>query len=313
MEATEEAVNIESLQYAELERVLIAWNLPYVIEPEFPVNAVKTDGVPTQARELLHQAPKERVDQYIVHMRAGAVFPAIVVNKDYALIDGNTRLAASKRIGRASIPAIVVDAKTEEMARVLGASLNQMGGERLTPDEMYQNAGLMMDMGMEPEAISKCFGCSVAQVHRWRRENESRTRAERLDLGGRKLPKNAWQRMASITLDKPFGDLLVLADEASLGETAMKEIVDRVVSAGSEEEMVKAIADYRREIWPCGPPPHKAARSKIPLVHAACGNLLKFVDNPSGAFNPEQRDGEIARWEAVRKLAVDVIAAISRT
>ena len=77
-------------------------------------------------------------------MRNGAMFPPILLMAPDLLIDGNTRLKAAQRIGRQTFPAIIVDTKTRDMALILAASLNQMGGERLTPEEAHEAAMRMM-------------------------------------------------------------------------------------------------------------------------------------------------------------------------
>src|SRR5258707_1224478 len=121
-----------------------------------------------RVRAAPHIAPARRVEEYTQQTRNGAVFPPILIRKPNILIDGNTRLAAAKRVGRKTFPAIVVEIDSPERAKILAAAVNQMGGERLTSGEAHEASLLMMQQGYPDLAIARELGRDMSQGRRWR-------------------------------------------------------------------------------------------------------------------------------------------------
>src|SRR5271154_4959333 len=87
----------------EIERKLQARYIEYVFEPNLSVGDI-VDVEGNQVRLSEHRAPREMVERYAEQMKAGAIFPAIVVNDRRELVDGNTRRLAALKIGRDVIP-----------------------------------------------------------------------------------------------------------------------------------------------------------------------------------------------------------------
>ena len=300
-------------RHAEVEALFAEFGLSYTLETEFPVEAVRfTEEV--QAREIKHRAPLEMVEQFVYQMRHGAAFPPIVVRQDsHDLIDGNTRWQAAKKVGRTMVEAFVVDCPTEEVAQDLAAALNQKGGLRLTGPEMFNVAGRWAGRGVAPDVIARRLGCSQGQADRWRRQKEGIDRATRLGLEKvqERVPRSTMAKLSAVHLNKPFEEMLKLAADAKLPEKQVAQIVVDVEAAGSEEEALKVVADHRAVLAPCGPPPHRATRSLLPIIRAACANIIKIDGNPSSAFNPGELEQERERWQKVRVVADLVLATIA--
>jgi len=229
---------------------------------------------------------------------------------NHAIIDGNTRLAAAKRVQRKTFPVILVDAKTEDMAVILAAAVNQMGGERLTSSEACNAALRMMTGGYPDHAIGRELGRDLSQIRRWRAQKDATERATGLGLNLENVPRTSVEKLAEIRLEKPFVEMAKLLVDTRLGAKDTKAIVEEVAKASSESAAVKVVEDKREELAPCGPPPHAAARSRIPLARAACGTIIKAGDEPSAVFNPKTKDEELDRWTKVGAAAAKVIAAI---
>src|SRR5258707_15666421 len=102
------------------------------------------------------------------HVPRGGVCPPMLIGKPNIMIDGNTRLAAAKRVGRKTFPAIVVEIDSPERAKILAAAVNQMGGERLTSGEAHEASLLMMQQGYPDLAIARELGRDMSQGRRWR-------------------------------------------------------------------------------------------------------------------------------------------------
>ena len=92
------AFDEETVRDTRIEHLLEEWKLSFELDPAFPLARLKIEEV-TQIRTEAHRAPKSTVEQYVVHMKHGAIFPPIVIASTAAMVDGNTRV---EEIGRAS-------------------------------------------------------------------------------------------------------------------------------------------------------------------------------------------------------------------
>ncbi len=304
-----------AFHYLPFEAKLREWNLSYEIVPEFEIDKIRRDPT-VQVRSGQHIAPKERVDEYAQQMRNGAQFPPILLYKPDILIDGNTRIAAAKRVGRKTFPAIVVNARRPEMGKILAASVNQMGGERLTAEEAHEASQLMMQEGYPDPAIARELGRDMTQVRRWRAERDVREHAARLELTEKvgQIPTTALRTLIAVTHDEPFTELTKLFADVRPTVNDAKEMVSKVAQAPSDEEAVKIIEGLREELAPEGPPPHKANVNREPsLARMAIGNLLKFEGRPLAAFDPAKKDEDLERWTRLSVVVNDMLALLRGT
>ena len=115
---------------------LAARHITFAFEPNLPIDA-DPGRRRNQVRLTEHRAPKEMVDRYAEQMKAGAVFPAIVVNdrhetggRQHAL-DGCSRNKSSRQSPRMSVIGL-----SAIQARSLSVELNQSHGLSMTEDEI---------------------------------------------------------------------------------------------------------------------------------------------------------------------------------
>lgn len=302
----------EDFQYAPVEAKLREWGLDYTINREFPIADIKFDAG-AQVRFVENIAKKDRVEEYQRQMKNGAIFPPVVLQAAGSIMcDGNTRIAAAKGIGRQTFPVILVDTKTEDVARMLAASLNQMGGERLTGEEAHEAALTMFHARRPAETIARELGRDLGQVKRWQAEKEVLDRAHDMGLSEEveKLKSGVLHSLSAVALAKPFQELLGLFADAQPMTSDAKKYVKKVNTAPSETDALAIISDLREELAPAGPPPSVATRPEIPLVRAAVAKLTGYADRPSAAFDPRKRDEELARWEKLEGAVGAVLTAI---
>ena len=306
-----EMLTPQELRCAPLEAKLNEWGLSFRVEPEFKVTDIRVEEA-AQVRSGSHIAPPDRVEEYAQQMRNGAMFPPLLIRKaGNILIDGNTRLAAAKKIGRRFLPVIIVDAKTEDTAKMLAASLNQMGGERLTAQEAHEAALVMIRMDYPDAAIARELGRDQSQVRRWRAQRDVLSRAETLGLGDLEqfMSRTVAGTLGDIRLEKPFVETAKLFQQVPLKEKEARDFVGEVVQAPSEEAALQVVKDKLEELSPVGPPPRRPTR-EIPLARAAIGNILKFEGRPSAAFDPRKKGEEEERWTHLGKVVAEIVAAI---
>jgi hypothetical protein len=300
----------EAFRYLPFELKLREWNLSYELVPEFKIDSIRRDPT-VQIRSAVHIAPKERVEEYAQQMRNGAQFPPILIYAPNTLIDGNTRVAAATRVGRKTFPALVVNARRPEMAKILAASINQMGGERLTVEDAHDACQLMMQEGYLDAAIARELGRDMTQVRRWRQQRDVEEHAARLDIKVERIPATALRTLAPLTHDEPFAELTKLfADVRPFAKDA-KTMVAEVMQAPSDTEALAVVARMREELAPEGPPPHKENRNQeANLARAAIGNLLKFDGRPLAAFDPAKREDDLGRWTRLAGVVQQVLTAL---
>ncbi len=297
--------------FAPIVAKLREWNLTYEIAPDFPLSRVRTDEH-SQVREQQHIAPAHRVEEYIQQMRNGALFPPLLLMAPDLLIDGNTRMKAAQKIGRQTFPVIIVDTKTREMALILAASLNQMGGERLTSEEAHEAAMRMMHADYPDGAIARELGRDIVQVRRWRNQRDTELRAQRLGLSEevKNIPRGTLGALASVSHDEPFVEATRLLSEVRPVEKQAREIITEVIQASSDEAAKEVIARYRDDLSPAGPPPRAATRSDLPLVRAAIASIVKHEDGLDRVVNRAQQQDERERWTKLQEVAVKALRYI---
>jgi hypothetical protein len=314
-----EVLTPEELQYAPLIAKLREWNLEYRVDAHFPLANIDVSGE-AQVRGVSNIAPAQRVEEYRQQMANGAIFPPLLLRetgRNPLMIDGNTRAAAARKIGRKTFPAIIVDTRTPEMALILAASINQMGGERLTAGEAHEAALLMMRQGYPDGAIGRELGRDISQVRRWRNQQEVMKRADALGLSKQvgMLAAGTVGQLANIAHEAPFAELTRLFADVRPNEKDARGMVQQVNQAASDDEALKIIRDLREELAPAGPPPHASTkgRSPIPLVRASIANLVKYAGKPREAFDPAKREEELDRWRNLRRVCDEMLDALQRS
>lgn len=280
--------------------------VPFELVEEFPIEQIVFNrNVQVREKDI---APTHRVRRYEEQMNAGTVFPPLVIRKqDKALLDGNTRLAAYNRIGRAATAVYVVDPRNDNTAVILAASLNQLGGADLHPDEARAAALKMSRQGFSVAAISKEIGVSGAKITRWQNVEAGRKHAERLGQSDAfdDLSQNNQETLAKVSRDGAFVELLKVMTEQQPKTPELKDLVKRVNVAGSDDE---ALEDVRRTslAWPESD--GSKSRSKSPAM-AAEAPLTKLAKQDPGYWvDRAQSERLLPLWRQVRDLANAVVA-----
>ncbi len=113
---------------------------------------------------------EEKVEEYKEAMELGSEFPPITVwqkdNEEYWLIDGMHRLMATKRLGRTTIKAEVVELKDMLEAKVVAIIKNRHGLPLTKQEKRVLCQNLYME-GLEIQELIKIFGVSERTVYYW--------------------------------------------------------------------------------------------------------------------------------------------------
>jgi ParB-like chromosome segregation protein Spo0J len=149
----------------------------------FEVPVAKIEVIQGLLPRIYTHTIEEKVQEYQEAMAEGQEFPPITVwDKDghYWLIDGMHRLLASKRLGKETIKAEVMELENELEARILAIEKNASHGIPLDKEEKRELARLLYADGVEIEKLRKLFRVSERTIYNWVEGVKRRAKDEEL-------------------------------------------------------------------------------------------------------------------------------------
>jgi ParB-like chromosome segregation protein Spo0J len=302
----------------QIEERLAARYIDYRFEPNYSIDAI-VDVEGQQVRLIEHRAPIEMVNRYAQQMKAGAVFPAIVVNERGELIDGNTRRRAALKARRSTIPAYICRDLTRLEARALSVELNQANGLALDVRELHAfvRSAVLEGETLDTKTCARITGVPRSRLERWKAQAQFEQRAKGIgmrdaDVG--LLPESVQAALNSIRLVPVLKEAVALAAAARMPASAVRSMVTRANAAASEaaaltiiaEERATRAADIRTIASGFVARRRVGHRSKM---HIAA--LLKLSVDDLLEVPPDSREATIARLRDLREHAERAISAAS--
>jgi hypothetical protein len=226
-------------------------SIAFEFEPNLAVAEIR-EAEGYQVRLAKNRAPKEQVAKYATAMKHGATFPAVVLNENYELIDGNTRLQARLKNSVETIAAYILFGVTALDARSLSVELNQSNGLQMSDEEIYAFIANAVKDGQQPEvrALSRMTGVREPKITRWIAEIHFLERAARIEVAERHLnalPASTRAALQATRLEAVFGEITTLAAEAKLPTAFVKKMVGQVNGAPSEQAALGLIETERAQ------------------------------------------------------------------
>ncbi len=223
--------------------------IDYRFEPNLRLDEIiLAEG--SQVRLIEHRAPAAMVSRYAEQMRAGAVFPAIVVNDRNEVIDGNTRRLASAKAGRTSIAAYICTGLTSLEARSLSVELNQCHGLSMTEDELkaFVLGAFAAGETVDAKAYARMTGVRSATLSRWVSQASFAKRASASGIPEshcHALSESAQAILNGVRLTPVLVELTALAVAAKVTASDLRKLVGQVNAAASEREALGIVLDER--------------------------------------------------------------------
>jgi ParB-like chromosome segregation protein Spo0J len=292
----------------QVESRLIARHVCFTFEPNLGIDEIReVEG--TQVRQIEHRAPREMVDRYAQQMKSGAVFPAIVVNDRYELIDGNTRWIAARRNGRTTIAAYVCSDISALQARSLSVELNRLHGLSMTEEEIHAFVASAIEEGqmLDPKACSRMTGVKTATLARWVAAKRFEMRAAREGLPAERIESLSDSARAALHVAKlraVFVDSVVLAVEAQVPAAQLKMIISEANAASSEAEAQAVVArarEVRSDEVKAIAAGLKRVRRKSAGSALHIGGLLRFQVSDLLDVSPERQSDMFDRMRLLRE------------
>jgi ParB-like nuclease domain len=294
-----------------VESLLRDWNLRFELVEAVDISTiVQVDE--QQARAVAHRALPENVDSYYEHMKNGAQFPPIVLREPRIMLDGNTRIAAATKLGVTYFPAYVVqDITTTDMAQALSASINQMGGQRLTTAEAQEVAIKMLygELNFPVGTVARYVGRSGAQITRWRKQAEVMQHAERLGIveAANQISANQREKLAGVHYDEPFRRLIDVVSHSKPPNSELNTVVRDIEKATSEADAINVVEAAAVQWRPTGPMGRVVRNEKARRARMLVPQLLNL--RPVDLFDPEKAADDQVMWEKLRDQIEDVLRA----
>lgn len=265
------------------ETKLASRHIEFAFEPNLDIEAIR-DVEGNQVRLTEHRAPKATVDRYAEQMRAGAIFPAIVVNERHEIVDGNSRWMAALRNKRETIAAYVCFGISALQARSLSVELNQSHGLSMTEDEIRAFVMSAVEEGqvLDAKAYSRMTGIKASKLNRWVAVKHFEMRAARHDIAQDRYANLADSTRAALQVAKlssVFAQTTALAIDARLTATEVKSILTEANSADSEVDALAVVArarEARADVIRTIAAGFKGARRKSTGSALHIGGLLRY-------------------------------------
>lgn len=314
----------KSSAHVEIERLSLNWHE----EAQFDLSLLSPDRR-VQVRDTEHYAPKAQVSQYAIQM--GEVqFPPIIATRNNWLVDGNTRVGAKQVRKDKFTPAIVIDAdygkdpKVDAKLHALAATMNQIGGQRLTPQEIKSVTRTLAQQGWKADAIGRAVGAKPSQVSNVRRELSAEEKFAKVGftdlrkLGGPIVRVFGDANIVNLN-DIPYKNLAELARDANLNVNEIRELTGEMRKTGSDAGMIQFVSDKRAEmserikehalIGNGKPPASSQLRRHLGYVNGHASNPNALVEHAPAAMAEHLKAVEdaIAVLQAVAVLQEAVI------
>lgn len=235
---------------AELKRLGLTWKM----EAQYDLRTIAGRA---QVRDIKNLAPKANVASYAVQM-GEKPFPAIVLSSDGYVIDGNTRIAARAKRKEHFCSAAVLDlgyhhATPTQKAELhaLAATLNQLGAERLKPNEVRRIIEDLLDLDWSNENIARSVGASPSTASQVRRERAGRDRLASLGLDPNDFDESSTRVLGSpdaMSLnDAPFKALAELTLDAGFKTKEVQEVARAMKALGADKLALDHVAKFRKD------------------------------------------------------------------
>jgi ParB-like chromosome segregation protein Spo0J len=302
----------------QIESKLAARHVSFTFEPNLRTDQIRNvEG--NQVRLGEHRAPKVTVDRYAEQMKAGAVFPAIVVNDRYELVDGNTRWMAAQRNNRKTIAAYVCSDLSALQARSLSVELNQSHGLSMTEDEIHAfvTSAVEERQVLDTKAYSRMTGVKASSLARWVAAKHFEMRAAREGITADQLEGLSDSVRAALHVVKlraVFLEITALAIEARVPAAQLKAIIAEANAASSEAEALAVVAhahEVRSDEVRANAAGFKGARRKSAGSALHIGGLLRFEVSDLLDVSPDKQSDMFMRMSLLRERLDGALARAS--
>lgn len=258
---------------------------------------LETAQFQVQVRDGSEVAPQMEVAKYAEMMkpyltnREQLTMPPVVVTADGYVIDGNTRIAAARKLGWMTYPAFILGDAYEgapasliSRFKMLGTMLNTTHGRGLSRERLEELILEVSRDGDGAEDISRKLQISRNIVVSTLRAREASVRLLGLDVDMRaphisKTHLSTLGNRSSNFNDEPYRKLGLLVRDTSMSTTEQNVLIKKLMALGTDEAKLSAIeaeatSRNANAVTGRGKPPRPAQ------LRQHLGFVLKYADDP---------------------------------
>jgi hypothetical protein len=216
------------------------------------------------------------------------------------------------KLDRRTFPAYKVKFTILGQAKMLGAALNQMGGYRLTEEEIVVAAEAYLREGYKDEAIARALGKSMTHIRNVRLDRVYREAAERTGVAQIDVPKQVRRQLAGIQHDEPFRAAVEAYSQAKPAAKDISGLVDRIENTRSDAEALATIQETLKQWGPiAGAPPNSAKSTSTTRGKQALASIRKLLElaeaRPDEVVLPDHADAKDL-WQRLSVVVTQVLA-----
>jgi hypothetical protein len=291
------------------ESVLSRLGVKFRYEAELPIESI-SQSKPHQVRNDAHLAPQAEVNKYAQLLTAGADFPPVLVTaNEKAMLDGNTRVAAFRKVKRQTIPAYLCEVRSPRVGRTIAVAMNAKAGNRMSKAEIVEWVrGLNGDLPSDDE-FTLYTGFAARTLRRIIQAKNFDERAVRLGVVPQyEFVDTVKTKLEGIELDSVFSALTVLVQDAGMDSAETGELVKTVAAATSEEQKLAIIEEQRQaratliEERRAGFNPHLSKVARLVNMHG--GWLINNA--PVGGLDDPNSESR----EATRRKLIEIVESV---
>lgn len=244
---TELAVDEETASSVDVEAWLQRRGVKYAPATGIPLVAIDTK------RSRQNQARKdpivaESVERFATSMRAGRVFPPIVVypmGGKVVIIDGNNRHEAAIKAKHTFIQGIIVDEDTpSDVIQLLTVEANNSHGVTPPLDWRLQQAFHLTNLGWEDEDAAEASGVTLTQLRNARAAREATARARAAGVRGfENIPMTGRQYLNGVKLEAVFKAAAQVVASQQYTIEDIRQLCATLRSSTSEAEQLLLLAE----------------------------------------------------------------------
>jgi hypothetical protein len=217
-----------------------------------PLSKIDWNGSANNCARLTNPLNEEKIEEYASRMKAGDVFPCVVVElgrQGYVILGGNQRINAAKRINAEGALAYVVSDINSSQRESLIRSLNARHGWGMSKDDRLEHAVfLVRDKGIAVADASHLMVVSDHTIRRRIRADEARASMARKGIDTSALSLTHLDFLTKVVDEDYQEQIARIACENAVTAESLKGAVESVCSARNRAGMVAAIREWSKDL-----------------------------------------------------------------
>ncbi len=236
---------------AGVEKFLDKNRVTYEYRESFPLSKVIVNEKARRNIRLSEQLNEEVVRSYVVALKAGNEFPAIVIAPNgrdlMELVGGLHRMETYDRCNKKTSDVYILGTDDQEVIGRMRRTLNTINGLNYSEEERVLHAIEFVDGGLTRVDAAKLMNVSRDLLHKRLDERQAGARLASGNIDHTAFHGSALRILGRISRDKLLFRAATLAKEARLPADVVNNLVAEVRGAASDDDANKILDDWTKQ------------------------------------------------------------------